>query len=156
VLIYHFVGAGWQTAPAGSLDDLQFLFTAARKVETIRDDLGSVGPLIADQVLEAMLGQRRRLDAAAAEQQSPGRTVLRVERELRERLDRLSERLHESRMALGVSPERLQRAVRVGLELARPAGAAAAAGVGSAVRHGLSVDGLDLDGEFAGPVRPRS
>jgi hypothetical protein len=48
--------------------------------------------------------------------------VLRVERELRERLDRLSERLHESRTALGVSPERLQRAVRVGLELARQPG----------------------------------
>ena len=123
VLIYHFVGAGWQTAPAGSLeDDLQFLFTAARKVETIRDDLGSVGPVIADQVLEAMLGQRRLLDTATAEQRSPGRTVLRVERELRERLDRLSERLHESRTALGVSPERLQRAVRVGLQLARQPG----------------------------------
>jgi len=125
VLIYHFVGAGWETAAAGSLeDDLQFLFTAARKVETIRDDLGSVGPVIADQLVEAMLGQRRRLDTVAAEQRSPTRTVLRVERELRERLDRLAERLHESRTVLGVSPERLQRAVRVGLDLARQPGLA--------------------------------
>ena len=54
--------------PVGELEgDLEFLMRAVRKVETIREDLGKVGPVIADQVQEAMLGQRRRLDTKQAE-----------------------------------------------------------------------------------------
>ena len=41
--------------------DLEFLMRVARKIETIREDLGKVGPVIAEQVEEAMLG--RRIDA---------------------------------------------------------------------------------------------
>jgi hypothetical protein len=40
--------------------DLEFLMRAALKVETIREDLGKVGPVIASQVEEAMLGRHRR------------------------------------------------------------------------------------------------
>jgi hypothetical protein len=43
------------------------LLRAVRKVESIREDLGKVGPVIAEQVEEAMLGRRRRLDTASAE-----------------------------------------------------------------------------------------
>src|SRR5205823_13909453 len=68
VLIYHFVGKGWEDARPGSLEaDLQFLATAARKVVQIAADLGSVGPVIARQVEEAMLGQRGPLQTDAAE-----------------------------------------------------------------------------------------
>jgi len=64
--IYHFVGKGFDkvqsTANAGDLEaDLEFLMRAALKVETIREDLGKVGPVIATQVEEAMLGKRQRL-----------------------------------------------------------------------------------------------
>src|SRR6266540_4225808 len=66
VLIHHFVSAGYADAESGvdvkpgSLDgDLHFLAQAVRKVEQIRTDLGSVGPVIADQVTDAMLGRRR-------------------------------------------------------------------------------------------------
>ena len=38
--------------------DLEFLMRAVRKVEAIREDLGKVGPVIAEQVEEAMLGRR--------------------------------------------------------------------------------------------------
>ena len=38
--------------------DLEFLMRAALKVDAIREDLGKVGPVIADQVEEAMLGRR--------------------------------------------------------------------------------------------------
>ena len=36
--------------------DLEFLYRAAKKVQQIREDLGKVGPAIAEQVEEAMLG----------------------------------------------------------------------------------------------------
>lgn len=120
VLIHHFVGSGWRDAPAGSLEaDLQFLHVAAEKISAIREDLGSVGPVIAEQVEEAMLGTRRTLDTAHAEQTNPAKQVLRVERHLRERLATLRERLDETVAELGLEPARLERVVRVGLELAR-------------------------------------
>ena len=38
-------------APVGALEgDLEFLMRAVQKVEQIREDLGKVGPVIADQV----------------------------------------------------------------------------------------------------------
>ena len=63
VYIFHFVGKGFNSAEmvgkVGDLEaDLEFLMRAALKVETIREDLGKVGPVIATQVEEAMLGKR--------------------------------------------------------------------------------------------------
>jgi superfamily II DNA or RNA helicase len=120
VQVFHFVGGGYEAAEPGSLEgDLQFLWTTVQKVEAIRTDLGSVGPVIAEQVEAAMLGRRRRLDTAAAEQASPARRILKVEREVRERIDRLHQRLRESRAELHLEPATVQRVVSVGLELAR-------------------------------------
>ncbi|MFN6068597.1 MAG: helicase-related protein, partial [Pseudanabaena sp.] len=73
VQIYHFVGQGYQNqvmrdVKAGDLEgDLEFLMRAALKINNIREDLGKVGPVIAAQVEEAMLGKRVRLDTAQAE-----------------------------------------------------------------------------------------
>src|SRR5688572_21654974 len=74
--IFHFVGKGFDakqaisTSSPGELnDDLEFLMRAVLKVETIREDLGKVGPVIAQQVEEAMLGKRNRLDTKTAETQ---------------------------------------------------------------------------------------
>ena len=54
--------------PVGDLEaDLEFLMRAVRKVEQIREDLGKVGPVIAEQVEDAMLGRRVKLDTAKAE-----------------------------------------------------------------------------------------
>ena len=75
--------------PSGELEgDLEFLMRAAIKVETIREDLGKVGPVIAAQVEEAMLGRRRTLDTAHAEQeaQAPRPQLLKFERNLREQI----------------------------------------------------------------------
>ncbi len=126
VEILHFVGKGWKEAdaegrPPGSLEgDLEFLARAVRKVETIREDLGKVGPVIAAQVEEAMLGaHRRRLDVERAiADAEPGRRMLKVERDIAARLKELSAQLHETREELGISPETVQRVVEVGLALA--------------------------------------
>jgi hypothetical protein len=123
VFIHHFVGAGWQNAEPGSLEaDLQFLSVAAEKVEAIRDDLGNVGPVIADQVAEAMTGHRHRLQTDEPERRSPQRRVLKLERNLRDEVARLRQRLDESIESLNLTPATIERVVRVGLSLAHQPG----------------------------------
>lgn len=124
VHIHHFVGSGFDTArtsgKVGDLEaDLEFLMRAALKVETIREDLGKVGPVIASQVEEAMLGRRNRLDTTRAEQEAePVRRMLKFERKLREQLEKLASQLHETQHELNLTPEHIENVVRVGLELA--------------------------------------
>lgn len=127
VLIYHFVGKGYRErerrlfeASAGDLDaDLEFLMRAVRKVETIREDLGKVGPVIAQQVEEAMLGRRPRLDTTRAEADSePVRKMLKFERDLERQIKQLMDQLHETRRELRLSPENIQKVVEVALKLA--------------------------------------
>jgi superfamily II DNA or RNA helicase len=126
VLIHHFVGAGYTDGDMtdvrpGSLEgDLHFLAQAVRKVEQIRTDLGSVGPVIADQVTDTMLGRRRgRLDTSSAERDAAKRAVLAVERQLATELEKLVSKLHESRAGLRLHPEAVRRVVEVGLRLGR-------------------------------------
>lgn len=122
VEIYHFVGEGFERAKPGSLDgDLDFLWRIARKVDTIRDDLGTAGPVLAQQVEEAMLGRREVVDDRQVEQAKAkaSRTVLRLERNLREEITRLRDQLDESVEQLGITPASVARVVAVALELAR-------------------------------------
>lgn len=124
VSIHHFVGQGFDTAKTsgkvGDLEaDLEFLMRAALKVETIREDLGKVGPVIASQVEEAMLGRRTRLDTTRAEQEAePVRRMLKFERKLREQLEKLAAQLHETQHELNLTPDHIENVVRVGLQLA--------------------------------------
>ena len=62
VEIRHFVPNGWEQDNSGFAAELGFLSLVAHKVEQIRDDLGSVGAVLADQVGDAMLGRRTRID----------------------------------------------------------------------------------------------
>lgn len=123
--IYHFVSADFGSAPAGSLDaDLQFLSMVAVKVDQIRDDLGSAGPVLARQVEEAMLGGRARIDSealVASKTRKAQAALRRLERDLREEVLRLRAALDSSVQELGLTPEAVERVVNVGLELARQA-----------------------------------
>lgn len=126
VMIYHFVGKSYAQQNAlgarpGDLDgDLEFLLRAALKVNTIREDLGKVGPVIAAQVEEAMLGRRLTLDTTLAEQESePIRRLLKFERKVREQIDKLREQLQETRTNLRLTPDNIESVVRVGLEVAQ-------------------------------------
>ena len=119
VRVAHFVGSGFETVPPGSLeDDLEFLATVAEKVNTIRDDLGSAGPVIAAQVEERMLGRRRHLDEGEIDRAVPKGRLARVERDLREQIARLRERLAESVTELHLAPDNVERVVRTALALA--------------------------------------
>jgi superfamily II DNA or RNA helicase len=124
VHVHHFVGAGFNETQSGqepgNLEgDLEFLMRAALKVEAIREDLGKVGPVIAEQVEEAMLGRRKNLDTTRAERESlPVRTMLKFERKLREQLQKLGEQLQQTKADLRLGPENIQNAVETALALA--------------------------------------
>ena len=123
VLVYHFVGKGFSAQAsgtrAGDLEgDLEFLMRAALKVETIREDLGKVGPVIALQVEEAMLGRRKALETHQAERDAaPVRKMLKFERDLRQQLQKLHDQLQETRRELRLSPENIQKVVEIALKL---------------------------------------
>ncbi|MDX2098750.1 MAG: DISARM system SNF2-like helicase DrmD, partial [Leptolyngbyaceae cyanobacterium bins.59] len=125
VKIYHFVGKDYQeqttsgTRPGDLEGDLEFLMRAALKVNNIREDLGKVGPVIAAQVEEAMLGKRVTLDTSRAERESePVRRMLKFERKVREQIEKLREQLQETRQNLRLTPENIEAVVKIGLELA--------------------------------------
>jgi superfamily II DNA or RNA helicase len=125
VQIHHFVGKGWQAqagshqAPGDLEGDLEFLMRAAVKVETIREDLGKVGDVIAQQVEEAMLGKRRTLNTDAAMKTAAEiKSVLRVERHLREQIAKLQEKLTQTSVDLDLTPDHVKSVVDVALELA--------------------------------------
>ncbi len=138
VLVYHFVAAGYDKnadgpkQPPGELEgDLEFLMRAAVKVNNIREDLGKVGPVIAQQVEEAMLGRRKDLETSPAESEaSSSRQLLRIERNLREQIERLHEELNTTKRELHISPDHVQHVVETGLKLAgqRPLREVTAAG----------------------------
>jgi ERCC4-related helicase len=125
--IYHFVSQGYEkrgpdshAVVPGELEaDLEFLMRAAEKVEQIREDLGKVGPVIAAQVEEAMVGKRATLETQWAEDEAGGaRKMLKFERDLRQRVQALYEQLQETRHDLHLTPDHIQEAVEVALELA--------------------------------------
>lgn len=127
VHIHHFVGQGFDLkrdptlTKVGDLGgDLEFLMRAALKINQIREDLGKVGPVIAAQVEDAMLGRRKTLDTKEAEEQNQSvKRMLSFERRLKEQLEKLVQQLDETKEELHLSPENIENVVRVGLELAK-------------------------------------
>ena len=124
VNVYHFVASGFRedaelAEGSGSslAADLEFLYRAAKKVQQIREDLGKVGPVIAEQVEEAMLGKRRRLDTARAERENePVKRLLRFEQNIRELTERHADQLDETRRCPPLDPgeHRVGRTHRTG------------------------------------------
>lgn len=127
VNVYHFVASGFREdaefaegSGASLAADLEFLYRAAKKVQQIREDLGKVGPVIAEQVEEAMLGKRRRLDTARAERENePVKRLLRFEQNIRELSRRHAEQLDEPRRDLHLKPANIEAVVHIALDLAR-------------------------------------
>jgi superfamily II DNA or RNA helicase len=124
--VWHPVGKGFQVdasnpdAKVGDLEgDHEYLMRAVVKVEAIREDLGSVGPVIAQQIQEAMSGKRTQLDTRDAEAKAAkAKRFVVAERKLLEKIAKLHERLLEARNDFHLSPERIVRAVQVAMELA--------------------------------------
>lgn len=119
--ILHFVGAHWKNAPPESAEaDLDFLTRVAVKVATMREDLGSVNPVLAAAVERRMTGRSDnafRVDSVKPN--TAARDALKVERDLRAEADRLRAALAESARELHSTPADVERVVRVGLQLGR-------------------------------------
>jgi superfamily II DNA or RNA helicase len=128
VFVYHFVGKGYKqrqesafSGRASDLDaDLEFLMKVAQKVETIREDLGSYGTVLADDVEQAMLGNGySMLGAASAETKAePVRKMLKFERDLAKQINELLDQYRVTQRELRLSPDNVRKVVEVGLALA--------------------------------------
>jgi superfamily II DNA or RNA helicase len=129
VQVFHFVSKGYKQRqsgtsilPMGELEaDLEFLMRVAQKVETIREDLGSVGQVLADDVEAAMLGRGYNLARTdTAERGSePVRKMLKFERDLAKQIQALLDQYRETQKELRLSPANIQKVVEVGFKLAQ-------------------------------------
>jgi SNF2 family DNA or RNA helicase len=118
VLVSHFVGAGWQEASPGSLDDdLEFLTRVATKVAVEREDLGSVNPVLAEAVEAKMLGRSVLIDPIKV-QAKPTAQFLKAEKDLRVQAAKLRAQLERSVAELHVRPANVRRVVDTALAFA--------------------------------------
>jgi superfamily II DNA/RNA helicase len=99
--------------------EAEYLVRAILKLEQMREDIGSVGPVIASQIEEGMLGRRTRFDTRDAEARAArAKNFVAAERELKERIAKLHQHIVDTRKGLGLTPERVARAVSIALEIA--------------------------------------
>ena len=117
--VKHFVGSGWQSAPAGSYErDLEFLARVARKVAAQVEDLGEMNSVLEKAIQRHMVGESLAIEPEAITS-SVSAQALGAERELRERIEELGQRLRQSIDELRVRPANLERVTRTALSLAR-------------------------------------
>ena len=112
VVIWHPVDA--------SGDHGDDILRALRKLDAMRADMGSVNPVIAPQLPALLEGRLRSLDSAlakAARRIEGARKHVKADRDLRERVAKLHERLTITRTEQHLTPDRIERAVRTALAL---------------------------------------
>lgn len=117
VSIWHPVDgeAGAGDTVGGHKDDI---IRALSKLEAMRQDMGSVNPVIAPQMAGLIEGSRRELDTREAEARAAtARRFVRSEAQLKERIGRLHERLLETRREFHLEPQRIYAAVKTALAL---------------------------------------
>ena len=118
VLIWHPVDGGSQgeMTVGGHGDDI---IRALRKLESMRADMGSVNPVIAPQMSGLIEGSLKDLDTRMAEAKiAKARRFVRAERELKERVAKLHERLLATQHDFHLTPDHVLMAVKTGLALA--------------------------------------
>jgi superfamily II DNA or RNA helicase len=119
VLIWHPADGGEASGDTfgGHKDDI---IRALTKLEAMREDMGSVNPVIAPQLAGLVEGTRRELDTREAEARAAKvKRYVRSDRQIKERIEKLRERLEETRTDFHLTPERICAAVRTGLALER-------------------------------------
>lgn len=118
VLIWHPVDGTdhGKTTIGGHGEDI---IRALRKLELMRADMGSVNPVIAPQMSGLIEGSLRGLDTRLAEARiAKARRFVRAERELKERIAKLHERLLTTKHDFHLTPDHILMAVKTGLALA--------------------------------------
>ena len=112
--------AGRRDAPDELEADLEFLMRAALKVNQIREDLGSVGPVIADRVEQAMLGRQVSLNTSPQETAAKQiRATLKFERKLQDDIAKYHRQVIDSRATLNITADHIKTVVDTALALDR-------------------------------------
>lgn len=91
---------------------------ALNKLEAMREDMGSVNPVIAPQMAGLIEGTRQKLDTRETEARAAAKRDFQVKRQVKERIARLHEKLQETRKNLHLTPDRIYETVKTGLALA--------------------------------------
>ncbi|MBF1234853.1 MAG: DEAD/DEAH box helicase family protein [Lautropia mirabilis] len=118
VLIWHPVDGGGAngTSVGGHGEDI---LRALRKLDSMRADMGSVNPVIAPQMSGLIEGSLKDLDTRMAEARiARAKNFVRVERELKDRVAKLHERLLTTKQDFHLTPDHVLMAVKTGLALA--------------------------------------
>lgn len=118
VLIWHPVdGGGANGASVGGHGE--DILRALRKLDSMRADMGSVNPVIAPQMSGVIEGSLKDLDTRLAEARiARAKNFVRAERELKERVAKLHERLLTTKQDFHLTPDHVLMAVKTGLSLA--------------------------------------
>lgn len=154
VFIWHPVGRGFSEEttqvhrPGDIVGDFEYLMRAAIKIDRIREDLGSVGPVIARQIEDAMLGNGSILDTRSVEEKSKrAKKLVAAERALQERISRLHEHLMASQSDFHLEPVNIVNAVQVALSIAGKPGLRSVSKPG--LPEGIAFDVPELSGSWA-------
>jgi len=95
------------------------ILRALRKLDSMRADMGSVNPVIAPQMSGLIEGSLKDLDTRLAEARiARAKNFVRAERELKERVAKLHERLLTTKQDFHLTPDHFLMAVKTGLALA--------------------------------------
>ncbi|NJC00211.1 superfamily II DNA or RNA helicase [Xanthomonas sp. 3272] len=118
VLIWHTVDGG-DTSGASVGGHGEDILRALRKLDSMRADMGSVNPVIAPQMSGLIEGSLKDLDTRLAEARiARAKNFVRAERELKERVAKLHERLLTTKQDFHLTPDHVLMAVKTGLALA--------------------------------------
>ena len=130
VEIWHPVGGrvdsniNVRSARPGDLEgDMEYLLRAVRKVDAIRADLGSAGAVVAKQIQSVMLGEStfdESFDSPETDKKKKKSDLyVKTAANVRERIQKLHDRLDDSIEKLELTPENIASAVQVALKLAQ-------------------------------------
>ena len=117
VLIWHPADGGEANGNTlgGHKDDI---IRALTKLEAMREDMGSVNPVIAPQMAGLIEGTKRELDTREAEARAAKtKRYVRSENQIKDRIEKLHDRLLETQKDFHLTPERVYAAVKAGLAL---------------------------------------
>lgn len=121
ILIWHPVDSGKDfdesDAIGGHKDDI---IRALTKLESMREDMGSVNPVIAPQMAGLIEGRATALDTTQAEaKMAKAKKAVRAERDLQEKIKKLHQQLVSTQEDFHLTPKHIIAAVQTALEVAQ-------------------------------------
>jgi superfamily II DNA or RNA helicase len=121
VLIWHPVDAGSKDGKEGNAvgGHKEDIIRALQKLEAMREDMGSVNPVIAPQMSGLIEGTLKTLDTRPAENKTKNaKKVIKAERELKDKITKLHDQLLETQRDFHLTPTHILAAVQTGLSIA--------------------------------------